>query len=207
MLPTESVDGIPPQFPIGLYEELVAQLSRSGMFENVWRQGEGRSDSDVLMLYVDIPQVKQGSALFARTRALCRTNCDQSTHPANRRFESSTARQRHERSRTPARGKHGCDQTSFPENQERARETARRQANSLKRNDRVIAAGACVPPACSLPIVPEGVRLGEQDYLVDTASYRRIIIGLALRYPSHRRLLSSRNCCTQGPSWRLVGGE
>jgi hypothetical protein len=62
MLPTESVDGIPPQFPIGLYEELVAQLSKSGMFENVWRQGDGRSDSDVLMLHVDILQVKKGSA-------------------------------------------------------------------------------------------------------------------------------------------------
>jgi hypothetical protein len=61
-LPTESVDGIPPQFPIGLYEELVAQLSKSGMFENVWRQGDGRADSDVLTLHVDIVQVKKGSA-------------------------------------------------------------------------------------------------------------------------------------------------
>jgi Domain of unknown function (DUF4410) len=61
-LPTESVDGIPPQFPIGLYEELVAQLNKSGMFENVWRQGDGRADSDVLMLHVNILQVKKGSA-------------------------------------------------------------------------------------------------------------------------------------------------
>jgi Domain of unknown function (DUF4410) len=61
-LPTESVDGVPPQFPIGLYEELVAQLGKSGMFENVWRQGDGHADSDVLMLHVDILQVKKGSA-------------------------------------------------------------------------------------------------------------------------------------------------
>jgi hypothetical protein len=61
-LPTESVDEIPPQFPIGLYEELVAQLGKSGMFETVWRQGDGRADSDVLTLHVDIVQLKKGSA-------------------------------------------------------------------------------------------------------------------------------------------------
>jgi len=61
-LPTESVDGIPPQFPIGLYEELVAQLSKSGTFENVWRQGDNRADSDALRLHVNILQVKKGSA-------------------------------------------------------------------------------------------------------------------------------------------------
>ena len=61
-LPTESVAGIPPQFPIGLYEELVAQLSKSGMFENVWRQGDGRADSDALTLQVDIMKLKKGSA-------------------------------------------------------------------------------------------------------------------------------------------------
>jgi hypothetical protein len=60
--PTESVDGIPPQFPIGLYEDLIAQLSKSGTFENVWRQGDGRADSDVLTLHVDILRVKKGSA-------------------------------------------------------------------------------------------------------------------------------------------------
>jgi hypothetical protein len=61
-LPTESVDGIPPQFPIGLYEDLLAQLSKSRTFENVWRQGDGRADSDVLTLHVAILQVKKGSA-------------------------------------------------------------------------------------------------------------------------------------------------
>jgi hypothetical protein len=61
-LPTESVDGIPPQFPIGLYEDLIAKLSKSGRFEKVWRQGDSRADSDVLTLHVDILQVKKGSA-------------------------------------------------------------------------------------------------------------------------------------------------
>jgi hypothetical protein len=61
-LPTESVHGIPPQFPIGLYEDLIAQLSKSGTFENVWRQGDGRANSDVLTLHVAILQVKKGSA-------------------------------------------------------------------------------------------------------------------------------------------------
>ena len=61
-LPTESVDGIPPQFPIGLYEDLIAQLSKGGTFENVWRQGDRRADSDVLTLRVAILQVKKGSA-------------------------------------------------------------------------------------------------------------------------------------------------
>lgn len=51
-LPTESVDRIPPQFPIGLYEELVAQLGKSGMFGNVWREGDSHADSDVLTLHV-----------------------------------------------------------------------------------------------------------------------------------------------------------
>jgi hypothetical protein len=61
-LPTESVDGIPPQFPIGLYEDLIAQLGKSGTFEKVWRQGDGRAGSDVLTLHVDILEVKKGSA-------------------------------------------------------------------------------------------------------------------------------------------------
>jgi hypothetical protein len=61
-LPTESVDGIPPQFPIGLYEDLIARLTKSGTFENVWRQGDRRADSDVLTLRVAILQVKKGSA-------------------------------------------------------------------------------------------------------------------------------------------------
>jgi hypothetical protein len=61
-LPTETVDGIPPQFPIGLYEDLIAQLSKSGAFENVWRQGDARADSDALTLHVDILQLKKGSA-------------------------------------------------------------------------------------------------------------------------------------------------
>jgi hypothetical protein len=61
-LPTESVAGIPSQFPIGLYEDLIAQLGKSGTFENVWRQGDSRADADVLTLHVAILQVKKGSA-------------------------------------------------------------------------------------------------------------------------------------------------
>ena len=66
-LPTIGVDGIPAEFPVGIYEELVAKLGSSGMFENVWRQGDNRIGPDVLILHIDIEQMKKGSA---RARAL-----------------------------------------------------------------------------------------------------------------------------------------
>jgi hypothetical protein len=59
---TESVDGIPAEFPIGVYEELVAQLTKSGMFKQVWRQGDTRADSNALTLHINIQQLKKGSA-------------------------------------------------------------------------------------------------------------------------------------------------
>jgi hypothetical protein len=59
---TESVDGIPAEFPVGVYEELVTGLTKSGMFQKVWRQGDTRTDSDVLTLHVNIQQLKKGSA-------------------------------------------------------------------------------------------------------------------------------------------------
>jgi hypothetical protein len=51
---TESIDGIPAAFPVGAYEALVTELTASGLFEHVWRQGDSRIDSDVLTLHVNI---------------------------------------------------------------------------------------------------------------------------------------------------------
>lgn len=61
-LPTESVDGIPAAYPVGTYEALVTQLTQSGLFENVWRQGDKRIDADALTLHVNIRSLKKGSA-------------------------------------------------------------------------------------------------------------------------------------------------
>lgn len=59
---TESVDGIPSAFPVGSYEELIAQLTNSGKFEHVWRQGDSRVDADALTLHVNLHAAKKGSA-------------------------------------------------------------------------------------------------------------------------------------------------
>lgn len=66
-LPTESVDGIPSAFPVAEYEELVAQLTDSGLFAAVWRQGDARAHSGSLVLHVNITELKEGSA---RSRGL-----------------------------------------------------------------------------------------------------------------------------------------
>ena len=64
---TESVDGVPPEFPVAEYEELIAQLTDSGLFANVWRQGDVRKRPDALVLHVNVEAMKKGSA---RSRGL-----------------------------------------------------------------------------------------------------------------------------------------
>jgi hypothetical protein len=64
---TESVDGIPSAFPIAEYEELIAQLTDSGMFAKVWREGDVHRNPNALVLKVNIEDLKKGSA---RSRGL-----------------------------------------------------------------------------------------------------------------------------------------
>ncbi len=64
---TESADGVPSAFPIAEYEELISQLTDSGLFEKVWRQGDTRRNSGTLVLQVNINELKTGSA---RSRGL-----------------------------------------------------------------------------------------------------------------------------------------
>jgi hypothetical protein len=64
---TESVDGIPSAFPVAEYEELVSQLTDSGLFAKVWRQGDIRRDPGALVLHVNVEALKKGSA---RSRGL-----------------------------------------------------------------------------------------------------------------------------------------
>lgn len=64
---TESIDGVPPEFPVAEYEELIAQLTDSGLFANVWRQGDVRKRPDALVLHVNVEEMKKGNA---RSRGL-----------------------------------------------------------------------------------------------------------------------------------------
>lgn len=64
---SESIDGIPAAFPLAAYEDLVTDISKSGMFEHVWRQGDKRIDSGALVLQVNLQKLKKGSA---RARAI-----------------------------------------------------------------------------------------------------------------------------------------
>ena len=59
---TENADGIPTSFPVGVYEDLVASLTKTGMFQRVWRQGDKRATSDSLVLHINIQELKKGSA-------------------------------------------------------------------------------------------------------------------------------------------------
>jgi hypothetical protein len=61
-LPSESVDGIPSAFPLAVYEDLMEQLTQSGLFAHVWRAGDIRRTPDTLVLHVDIEDWKEGSA-------------------------------------------------------------------------------------------------------------------------------------------------
>jgi hypothetical protein len=64
---TETIDGVPSAFPIAEYEELVSQLTESGLFTEVWRQGDTRRAADAFVLHVEIYELTKGSA---RARAL-----------------------------------------------------------------------------------------------------------------------------------------
>ncbi len=66
-LPSESVDGIPSAFPAAVYEDLIEQLTQSGLFAHVWRAGDIRRTPDTLVLHLDIENWKKGSA---RSRGL-----------------------------------------------------------------------------------------------------------------------------------------
>jgi hypothetical protein len=59
---TESVDGVPSEFAAAEYEYLVSQLADSGLFANVWRQGDVRRYAGDLVVHVDIRELKKGSA-------------------------------------------------------------------------------------------------------------------------------------------------
>jgi hypothetical protein len=64
---SESADGIPAAFPLTAYENLVTDMSKSGMFEHIWRQGDKRIDPGALVLKVSLQKLKKGSA---RARAI-----------------------------------------------------------------------------------------------------------------------------------------
>lgn len=61
-LPSESIEGVPSAFPAAVYENLIKQLSQSGLFSHVWRAGDIHRASDSLVLRVDIQDWKKGSA-------------------------------------------------------------------------------------------------------------------------------------------------
>ncbi len=61
-LPSESVDSIPSAFPAAVFENLIEQLTQSGLFAHVWRAGDIRRTPDALVLHVDIENWKNGSA-------------------------------------------------------------------------------------------------------------------------------------------------
>jgi hypothetical protein len=61
-LPDSSAQGLPAAYVAGIYEELNAQLARSGLFERVWRQGDVRANSDALVLTMNISRMKKGNA-------------------------------------------------------------------------------------------------------------------------------------------------
>jgi hypothetical protein len=61
-LPETDAQLLPAAFTAGIYEELVEQTMRSGLFETVWRQGDVRANGNVLKLTLDITQYKKGNA-------------------------------------------------------------------------------------------------------------------------------------------------
>ncbi len=61
-LPSESVDGIPPAFVAAVFEDLIQQLTQSGLFAHVWREGDVRTTPDTLVLHSDLESWKKGSA-------------------------------------------------------------------------------------------------------------------------------------------------
>jgi len=61
-LPSESIDGIPSSVPVTIYEEVIEQLTQSGLFAHVWRAGDVHRPSGSLILHLDLDGWKQGSA-------------------------------------------------------------------------------------------------------------------------------------------------
>lgn len=61
-LPSESIDGIPSAFPAAVYEQVIEQLTQSGLFAHVWREGDIHRTPDALVLHLDIENWKKGSA-------------------------------------------------------------------------------------------------------------------------------------------------
>ncbi len=59
---SESIDGIPSAFPAAIYEDLIEQLTQSGLFAQVWRAGDIRRTPGTLVLHLDIENWKKGSA-------------------------------------------------------------------------------------------------------------------------------------------------
>jgi hypothetical protein len=61
-LPTKSIEGVPDGFPVAVYEELLAELVKSGQFEHVWRQGDIRSrESHPYILRISVDGFKLGN--------------------------------------------------------------------------------------------------------------------------------------------------
>lgn len=61
-LPSESIDGIPSSVPVTIYEEVIEQLTQSGLFAHVWRAGDVHRPAGSLILHLDLDGWKQGSA-------------------------------------------------------------------------------------------------------------------------------------------------
>lgn len=62
LLPKSNAQGVPVAFLAGIYEDIVAQLAKSGAYAEVYRQGDVQADPDALTLTVNVTQVKKGSA-------------------------------------------------------------------------------------------------------------------------------------------------
>ncbi len=61
-IPSESIDGIPSAVPVTIYEEVIEQLTQSGLFAHVWRAGDVRRPATRLILHLDLDAWKQGNA-------------------------------------------------------------------------------------------------------------------------------------------------
>jgi hypothetical protein len=61
-LPSESVAGIPSAIPVAIYEEVIEQLTASGLFAHVWRAHDTHKAANSLVLHLDLNGWKQGSA-------------------------------------------------------------------------------------------------------------------------------------------------
>lgn len=60
-LPSVGFEGIPAAFSAAVYENLIAQLTQSGRFANVWREGDIRRAPDAMVLHVHFETWKAGS--------------------------------------------------------------------------------------------------------------------------------------------------